>query len=95
MAQDNPYDGQNKRYVIVHYIADGDYYTLVQTNWGQFHYDNAAKALETAEALRPSLKIKLGIELRNVMVIHTECWLSGDCCRTVFPPELVEVQKVS
>jgi hypothetical protein len=78
----------------VYYVAKGDYYTLTQPNWAQFHYDSAVKAITMAELFRPTLKEKLGIEPNNVVVLYTECWANGDCCRTVFDPELVKVQKV-
>lgn len=85
----NVYDDQAKRYVIVRYVTDGDYYTLLNTNQGRFHFDYSTEALSAAEAYRAPLKEKLGIEPHHIKVLHTECWSHGDCCRTVFDPELV------
>lgn len=88
---DNPYAGQPRRYVLVHYVTDGDYYTLLSTNWGCYHFDDKDAALRAADDLRPSLKEKLGIEPHHIKVIHTECWgHGGDCCRTVFTPQYAE-----
>lgn len=83
-----------KRYVLVHYISDADYYTLLMANQGRHHFDDAQAALECADALRPSLKSKLGIEPEHVKVIVADCWAHGDCCGTVFSPEDVEKNKV-
>lgn len=38
-----------QRYVIVHYDQALDGYSLVQPNWGRYHYDDKAEALKNAE----------------------------------------------
>lgn len=86
----NTYAGQDKRYVIAYYVEHENYVTLLQPNQGRFHYDNLAEALAVVENLKPSLG-----SIPSMMVLQTECWPSGDCCRTVFDLELAQEQKVS
>lgn len=76
------------RYVLVRYDAHHEYYTLAVTNQGRFHDDDAIKAWEFAEVLKPGWKSKLG--WTDIRVIAAECWEHGDCCGTVFSKEYVE-----
>jgi len=81
--------GLRKRFVIVFYEADFDYYALALTNQGRFHFDDKKEALDTAEVFKGTYK---GWE--ELRVIEAECYDHGDCCRTIFTPEYVEEHEV-
>ena len=81
--------GLRKRFVIVFYEADFDYYALALTNQGRFHFDDKKEALDTAEVFKGTYK---GWD--ELRVIEAECYDHGDCCRTIFTPEYVEEHEV-
>lgn len=58
------------------------YYSMLQPNWGRYHYDDPSEALAARDALAPSLKEKMKIDA--VEVIEADCWHHGDCCCTIF-----------
>lgn len=78
-----------RRFVIVFFEADLDYYALVLTNHGRHHFDDKDKALKALQAFEG--KFSGWDELK---LIEAECYDHGDCCRTIFTPEYVKEHEV-
>lgn len=81
-----------QRYVIVRYDSTIEGFALFRANWAQFHYDDAARALEACEAYRESARVKLGFE--DMRVIKARCYENGDCTGTIFTNEFVAENEV-
>lgn len=75
------------RFVLVHLSPSLGMYVLTDTNQGRYHFDCPIKAKEFAQILTPQIKEKLGVG--PVKVIPATCYMTGDCCATVFTSEYV------